>query len=61
MEQKQRKAPSDIDIFQALFDAQEKYKELLKINELISESEIQTVQESYYRDIHHPLSITIKE
>lgn len=61
MEQDKKEFLSDAEIFKALSDAEKNYDELLKINELISETELQTFQEYYHRDINHPLSIVIKE
>lgn len=53
--------PSEAEIFQALADAEKNYKNLLKINELISDNELETYQKYYYRDFNYPLGLVIKE
>ena len=43
---------SDVEIFQALYDAKKNYEELLKVSELVAETDLETFQEYYYRDIN---------
>ena len=61
MEKKKDQVLSKTEIFQALSDAEKEYEELLKINEVIADTESKTFQEYYYRDINYPLSIAFKE